>query len=244
MDLDNPWDVHDYDFPYEGSTTQQLEFMLNYAVLAPSGHNTQPWKFRFSGESVEVLADRARALAVIDPEDRELVMSCGAALFHLWVAARRFGYSAEYNLLPDPSNEDLMAVLHLGDKAEPTLRENKLFEAIFHRRTNRLPFKAQNIPLSDLESLRSAVEAHGATLDIITDSTKRKLAELIADGDRIQGSDKHFRRELAAWIHPSRSQSKDGIPGYSAGVRDLTSYAGPFIVRTFDLGRGARSQRP
>ena len=169
-----------------------------------------------------------RRLAAEDPEQRRMV--------YVSPNISRFGYQAEYDLLPDDSNEDLMAILHLGEKAEPTLRENKLFEAIFHRRTNRLPFKSQNIPLSDLESLRSAVEAHGATLDIITDSTKRKLAELIADGDRIQGSDKHFRRELAAWIHPSRSQSKDGIPGYSAGVRDLTSSSPAALRRASRFG--------
>ncbi|NND70160.1 MAG: nitroreductase [Rhodothermales bacterium] len=238
MQIDNPWDVHDYDFPVEESEEHKLLFMLNYAVLAPSGHNTQPWKFKVEGDKVLVFADRARALAVIDPDDRELVMSCGAATFHLWVAARRFGYNATVSLLPDPQDADLIAVVSLGGRQEPTLNENKLFEAIFHRRTNRLPFKPQDIPISDLESLASAVEAEGAMLDVITGSEKRKLAELIAEGDRIQGGDKRFRRELAAWIHPSRSQSRDGIPGYSAGVRDITSYAGPFMVRTFDWGEG------
>ena len=238
MQVDNPWDIHDYDFPIDSAVEEKLLFMLNYAVLAPSGHNTQPWKFKIDGDTVSIFADRARALPVIDPDDRELVMSCGAATFHLWVAARRFGYEATVALMPDPEEHDLLATVALGQVKEPTLRENKLFEAIFHRRTNRLPFKPQDIPISDLESLTSAVEAEGALMDIVTGSSKRRLAELIAEGDRIQGADKRFRRELAAWIHPSRSQSRDGIPGYAAGVRDIASYAGPFIVRTFDWGEG------
>jgi len=61
---------------------------------------------------------------------------------------------------------------------------------------------------------------------------------LIAEADRIQMSDGHFRRELAAWIHPSRTASHDGTPGYAIGNPGLISYLGPLVVRTFDTGKG------
>jgi hypothetical protein len=64
------------------------------------------------------------------------------------------------------------------------------------------------------------------------------MADLIAEGDRIQLSDKRFRRELASWIHPNRSHSKDGMPGYAFGYNDIMSYIGPFVLRTFDIGKG------
>ena len=57
-----------------------LRSLVEYAALAPSGHNTQPWRFRLRGGGAELLADRTRALPVVDPDDRELVISCGAAL--------------------------------------------------------------------------------------------------------------------------------------------------------------------
>jgi nitroreductase len=65
----------------------RLRFLLGYAILAPSSHNTQPWRFRLRGPTLDLLADRRRALPVVDPEDRALVISCGAALGHLRVAA-------------------------------------------------------------------------------------------------------------------------------------------------------------
>jgi hypothetical protein len=67
-------------------------------VLAPSGHNTQPWLFNVSGDAVELHADRTRGLPVVDPEDRALVISCGAALFFLRTAIRHFG-----ELVTDPT---------------------------------------------------------------------------------------------------------------------------------------------
>ncbi|WP_243663734.1 nitroreductase family protein [Rhodothermus marinus] len=89
---EDPWQVAEHDFPRYATPEAQLRFLLNYAVLAPSVHNTQPWRFRVVGSEVELYADRTRALAVADPEDRQLIMSCGAALFHLQVAMRHFGY--------------------------------------------------------------------------------------------------------------------------------------------------------
>lgn len=90
-------------------------FLLHYAVLAPSGHNTQPWLFRLTGDAVDLYADRTRALPVVDPDDRELIMSCGAALTGLHLAVRHFGFQDELALFPDPENTDLLARLRLGD---------------------------------------------------------------------------------------------------------------------------------
>lgn len=238
MNDSNPWDVNDYDFPTNGSVSERLKFLINFAVLAPSGHNTQPWLFAIDNDTLSIFADRSRALAVIDPDDREMVMSCGAALFHLRVASKRFGYSGAYELLPEDNDPDLLATFTLGNALEPSLTDFKMFEAIAHRRTNRKPFQKRDVPEADLRSLQNCVEEEGARLDIFTDSRKSDLALIVADGDRVQGSNKHFRRELAAWVRPGRSQSRDGIPSYSSGVSDLRTFAGPFLLRTFDWGEG------
>lgn len=72
------WSVSEDKFPREGSNVDKLRFLLKYAILAPSSHNTQPWIFRIvNNNSIEVYADRTRALPVVDPEDRELTISCG-----------------------------------------------------------------------------------------------------------------------------------------------------------------------
>jgi len=54
-----------------------MKSLLEYAVLAPSIHNTQPWCFAVSGAKIYLRADCTRALPANDPEDRELTISCG-----------------------------------------------------------------------------------------------------------------------------------------------------------------------
>jgi hypothetical protein len=84
----------------DGSTDGHiLEFLLSYAVRAPSSHNTQPWRFELDAHHVELYAHRSRALSVVDPQDRELVMSCGALLAHVEVVMRAFGFAG---LQPPP----------------------------------------------------------------------------------------------------------------------------------------------
>ena len=226
-------------FPQEGTLEEKLRFCLNYAILAPSGHNTQPWLFKIKSDRLRVYADRTRGLPVVDPEDRALTISCGAALFHLRVAINYFGYAAEVETFPETGNSDLLAIIHLGDLTEPTSEMSSLFHAIPQRRTNRKPFENRAIPVPAQLMLKEAAESEGSSLNIVNgEDTKNHIAELVAAGDRIQAADTHFRRELAAWLHANRSRSRDGIPGYSFGFGDMISYAGPLMIRTFDWGKG------
>src|SRR5690606_32982531 len=85
------------------------------AVMAPSSHNTQPWRFRISGTRLDVLADPERQLKVIDRERRQLVQSCGCALFNARVAVRAMGYEDEVTvMIVDHEVPEHLASLHLG----------------------------------------------------------------------------------------------------------------------------------
>ena len=225
--------------PRSGEAEERLRFLLNYAVLAPSGHNTQAWLFRVGNGEVDLYADRTRGLPVVDPEDRALVISCGAALFYLRVAIGHFGYAGEVQTFPDPDDQDLLARVLLGLEQEATEEEESLFRVLKERRSNRGPFEARQVPGRILSALQAAAWEEGAWLHLVQDEVaKHALAELIAEGDRIQLADKRFRRELASWVHPNRTKSRDGIPSYAFGFGDLMSLAGPFVIRTFDTGKG------
>lgn len=58
------------------------------AALAPSVHNTQPWFFTSNHGVIRLYADPRRGLPEADPAGREMMISCGAALFNLSLAVR------------------------------------------------------------------------------------------------------------------------------------------------------------
>jgi len=215
--------------------------LARVAVLAPSGHNTQPWLFRIVDDgALELLADRTRALPVVDPDDRELTMSCGAALATLQIAAARFRRRAMVERLPDPERPDLMARVRIDQPAEADDEATRLYEVIARRHTDRGPYQATPIAEDTLAELERVARAHGAWLVCVTDEARRAaLADAVAEGDRIQMSDPRFRRELAAWVHRNRTRSRDGLPGYAVGVtNDLLSNAAKLVIRLFDTGSG------
>src|SRR5512134_2886594 len=86
------WSIEPSDFPHTGTPREVMTFLVRYAVLAPSGHNTQPWRFAVGEEGIAVFADYTRRLPVTDPDNRELQMSIGAAVMNLRVAAQHFGF--------------------------------------------------------------------------------------------------------------------------------------------------------
>lgn len=233
-----PWAISERDFPAGGTAAQRLRFLLGYAILAPSGHNTQPWLFRVVDEAVEVRADRTRALPVVDPDDRALIISCGAALGTLRIASRRFGRRAVVELMPDGGDEDLLARVSLAEGEPAREDEKELFGAIAKRRSNRQAFADRDLPGPLVERLVSDARDEGVWLDSVRGDDRAPVAELVAEGDRVQMADRRFRRELAAWIHPNRSRSRDGMRGYGFGFGELMSHAGALVIRSFDLGKG------
>ena len=68
--------------------------IIRCAVRAPSGHNTQPWRFKIDGDTINVTPDFGCALPVVDPDNREMYISLGCAMENMMVVAHHFGYEA------------------------------------------------------------------------------------------------------------------------------------------------------
>jgi nitroreductase len=232
-----PWDISAEAFPGDNFACDQLEFLLGYAILAPSPHNTQPWRFRINVNDAEIFADRRRALRVVDPVGRELTMACGAALFNLRVATEYFGRGYTVQVLPQADQPDLLACLTLRLHSETSSEDVVLFHALTQRRTNRQAFRPDPLPAEILAELADAAAREGAWLAIATEEGPRQaLADLVAAADKIQWASRDFRRELAAWMRTDAEHQVDGIPTHDLGVRDWMAFAGPALVRTLNRG--------
>jgi hypothetical protein len=226
-DTPNPDTPDESEFPRAGSSEEQWRFLLQYAILAPSNRNSQPWLWRLNGRSAELYADRTRALPHLDPDNRELILSCGAALLQLRLAIAHFGLAAEVELLPDRAVPDLLAVIRLGREYSATPDEERLFAAIPLRHTNRQPFAERDLPAALNAELQTAAEREGAQLLLIEEVEARlQIIKLIARSIRAQGHDPRFVEETMNWYRPNRYRlpSADGIPEYAASGGGLLSH--------------------
>lgn len=236
-----PYEVDDRAFPWYGTLREQFTFLLRYAILAPSSHNTQPWKFGLSDDGIAVYADYSRRLPVADPGNRELIMGVGAAIMNLRVAAEHFGFGCkvEYNQTGD--SERPLAVVRLSPPHTLFPEESvpsQLFQAITTRHTNRNPFLMARVPEQIVSSLKALAVSGAASIFVSRDGAlNQQVADLVAEADRAQLADSSFRKELAEWIRPNYTHKPDGITGASLGINDLVSVVNPWAMKTFDLGR-------
>lgn len=199
--MSSTWMIDERDFYEAGTEAGRMEFLLRYAILAPSGHNTQPWSFKITREGVEVFADFSRRLVVADHDDRELLMSVGAAITNFRVAAAHFGFETTVFYEPRPTESLPVAVIVARETSEPDAALATLFPAIPHRHTNRAPFDGQPIDPAVLSALCDLVDAHPETLRLILTRDKAFLADWIESADHEIMDRPEWRLELAEWIH-------------------------------------------
>ena len=217
-------------------TNERLRFLLRYATLAPSSHNTQPWLWRIEGDEVELRADTTRQMPALDPQGRELILSCGAGLHHLILAIRAMGYGAVVQPFPDGENSDLLARVRLGSHRPATTNDERLFGFIAKRHTHRGEFEARSLPSTLLLELQNVAQIWGAELHFAQgEDQKRQIASLIEHGDIVQQSDRAIRRDMTDWIAPTGGR-RDGIPTRALGVSDWLSHLAPMGQLLWDRG--------
>jgi hypothetical protein len=216
-------------FPARSGAAERLRFLLQWAVLAPSRHNTQPWLFEIEGAELRIHADPRRSLPVADPDGRQLVMSCGAAVVNLRLAAAHFGHATSLEVMPGHRPDGLLARVRLEERSASTPEAEEMFRAIPRRRTNRLPLDGRDPPEGLVTSLLREARYEGASLRPVEMHQRRVVAELIAEGDWEQWSSSRFRGELAGWTRTSGAARRDGMPAFALGMSDAAVLLQPLL---------------
>ena len=181
------------------------------ATLAPSVHNTQPWRFHLRDGQLDVFVDRTRQLTVLDPTTRQMIISCGCAVMNARVAMAGEGVGLEVRRHPDPAQPDLLASLVPADEP-PDDDLASLDPAIEVRQTNRREFVADDVPPDLLEMLEAAATAEGAALVVVRDPDKRvAVAALSQHADDVENLNPAYRAELRAWTADGAVR-RDGAP--------------------------------
>ncbi|MDN3358932.1 hypothetical protein [Actinomadura sp. DC4] len=212
--------------------------LLDEAVWAPSVHNTQPWWFGTRGSTVTVHAELERRLSVADPDGREMLISCGAALYTLRLAARHLGRHPHVRFLSDPGRPGLIADVAVGEPGQATVEEERMYAQIRRRRTHRGGFRLEGLPAGLLQTLRTHAYDEGVMLRIVADPRARiALAALTEVAEQTHRQNPAYAAEMAHWAPRPGSARLDGV--HDDAYPQTHEHTDPYFAeRDFARGQG------
>jgi nitroreductase len=215
---------------------ETLRTVLTLANRAPSIHNTQPWRWRVGTAGLHLSSEPEMQLRSTDPDGRDLIISCGAALHHCVVALAAMGWQAKVNRLPDPDDPRHLASIEASIEVQlglPDQADIALAAAIPRRRTDRRAYSSWPVPGGDIALMAARAARSGVMLRRI-DAIDRMKA-IVAQSVSNHITDYDYLRELATWS--GRYGSVAGIPARNVPPADSTApipgrlFAGPALAQ-------------
>ena len=230
--------INHEDFFNKQTSGEKIKFMLQYGVLAPSTHNSQPWLFKIEENSCKIFVNKEKIIKEADPLGRDLYISFGCLLSNLEISARYFNV---FNSIEYSHNSDYVAKINfknLSERTEVNEALKSLIDAILTRVNTRGIFEKKDLPQEIISDIKKENNFEDITIHTIEDKEKiKQLATLTGEGLKMAYKSKLFRKEMFNWMNNSFSKKKEGIPGYSLRMPSLISLIFPWLVRFLNIGK-------
>ncbi|PID60607.1 MAG: nitroreductase [Ignavibacteriae bacterium] len=209
--------------------------LIYYSSKAPSGHNSQPWKFKIRENTIEIYPDFSYALPIVDPNNRELFISLGTATKNICIASSHFGYECSWEIKKNLENVYYIVIkLH----SSKNIVKDKLFQYIEKRQTNRSIYNGKRIDNQILTQLQKLTYKNSVGLYFFQNGEAyfQTIKEAIIKGNKIQMSDSAFKKELLSWIRFNKKEVnnlQNGLTYKVMGSPSTPRFIGETIVKLF-----------
>ena len=212
--------------------------LIDLASRSPSGHNTQPWTFvQTAAHRLVLRSDPSRWLRMVDPTNRELLLSFGALIETIRQAAPSIGYRVDLEILADRAAAPDIARVDLS--AAPAVSSNAP-DVIRSRATTRTPFLPEELPAGDVDRL---VGLDDAALHFVPRESAegRWIVEAIGDAFAKQTWTDEKQAELAGWLRFSRREVSARGDGLTPEALGLSPLARTVWYAAFNAKQAARA---
>jgi len=219
---------------------EKILHLLRLAVMAPSTHNTQPWRFVIKPDNTcKIFIDKSRRLEQADTNFKYSYVSLGALLTNMEYASRFYGVLKSTEVLAGKEGEPDVIISLEFDKPKPKKELEPHILAITKRQNYRGLFNGKKVSrdMLDDESLHDLPDSR--QVQIFFSSDRRMLqtvANLTASALKKAYANQAFRREVADHINFNFSRNVTGMHGYTLRMNSLQSVLLPFVMKLKDLG--------
>lgn len=217
------WTINESDFPSKGKLEDKLKFLINYGVLAPSTHNTQPWLFEVSKNILKISPNQKLKLKIADPNNMGLYVSLGACAENICSAAEIFGFKTKITI----KSADIEIIFtENADKAA-----TRTLQAIKARHSNKFAYINKTID-EDILARLAGIKAKTVDINIVgKDELRGAIHDLHTEAASHAASNKEFVFELTSWLRNNPTRATNGMPGFVTGNSTLKSLVGKLILK-------------
>ncbi len=194
---------------------KEIENLVTAACLAPSGGNSQPWRWLYKNDALYLYNGFDANSTILGYNNLSSYVAFGAAIENLLLSASEMNFKTQFSFFPDQKNKNLIAAFTFL-KDNSVAKFTKRSEAITYRLTNRRLGERVTIDTAILEKLTNAAkETTGAHLRFFTDEKDLAIiADLLGELEKIRLMDdlghKDFVEEMR-WTEEENNRKRDGV---------------------------------
>lgn len=200
---------------------EHLHRILDLACWAPSGDNTQPWRFEIiSDEHILVHGFDTRDHVVYDLDGHASQLAVGALLETITIAATGEGRQAHISRRPDTPDDHLLIDVHF--ELDASLAPDPLIPSILKRVVQRRPMTTRSLTHAQKTALEGMLP-DGYRVHWYEGLTQRwRLAKFMFDNAKVRLTIPEAYAVHKSVIEWGAQFSKDKIPDQAVGVGLLT----------------------
>ncbi|HBE78947.1 MAG TPA: hypothetical protein DDW65_14390 [Firmicutes bacterium] len=220
-----------------------LTQIIHYGSLAPSSHNAQMWQVKIITENkIKILVDRKHILPQVDPENRETLISLGAFIENMVLAAPCFGLQPEVSIITKNPADTEIAELTFCPKRDHSSTD--ILRDIKNRHTIRIPYMCQALSAQDAQWFKT----FGADLRYFALSTQegKYIQQAIIQATKQQVADDNKQKELAGLFRFSKKEAekeRDGLTPDGIGLSGITKwFVSTFFTHDSVMSKSFRNQ--
>lgn len=205
---------------------KNIAAILHYASLAPSGHNAQPWSVKLNSPLEWIIcADPKRRLPAVDPDNRSLLLSIGAFLENLSIAARIHGFEADIKIIAENASDTMIAKATL-QTAKPV---DYPLDRITKRRTVRKGLLPDKLKQNDIQALSETSEGNIFYIPRSQSKHSQCIEEAQVESYRVQTHRSEASEELKSWFRLSDQEARKYNDGLTTEGMEITGIQGWYI---------------
>lgn len=208
MNANPAWNVAVKGFPANASARQKLGHAVKCAATAARTEEWQPWQFCLRDEHIEMSVEAGSAAVSDDSQEREVMLRCGEALFHLKLVLKYFGCLGRVEMFPNLAQTELVAKIHHGFGRTRDAQESALFGAMLQGDDRTAPDGGMLVDSSTLVRFRDSVVDEKAWLEFSqSELSRNQLVTLAESGEETQTNMYRYlpqpdNSRFAQWARP------------------------------------------